>query len=401
MLDRATIERAQSLSAGAPLLVALSGGGDSTALVHFLAEALPPALLRVATVDHALRDGSAADARRAAGFAQALGLHVRVLTLAWPEGPKPAQGAARQARYAALCEEARRCGARAIVLAHTLDDQAETVLMRAARGSSWRGLAGMRALSPAPLWPQGRELVVARPLLGVRRAALRAALSARNGEWIEDPANENRDFARVRVRQRLARLAAAGLAPERLAALAGRLAEHTAALDRAAWALICAAVRFDGETIEIARRAWAGEDAVRARALSVLIAAASGAAREPAGEQVAALVQRLDEAEFKAATLGGAVLRRAGQRLLLRRDPGALTGRADGPPARAAAPLPADEEVVWDGRVALKAAEPGWWVEARGAAIPELVCGPARAPLAAARPRWLLEAHARHRLALD
>src|SRR5262245_43192692 len=196
MLDRLTIERLAAKAGDTPILVALSGGGDSVALMHLLAAELGAGRLAAAVVDHALRDGSADDARRAQGFAAALNIDAQVLTLHWPK-PRRAQEAARHARYAALCDHARSIGAHAICAGHTCDDQAETMMMRAAAGSSWRGLAGMAPIAPAPMWPEGRGIVLARPLLGVRRAALREELLRRNARWIEDPGNSNQVFERV------------------------------------------------------------------------------------------------------------------------------------------------------------------------------------------------------------
>ena len=110
--DPLTIERMRACDG--PVLVALSGGGDSVGLLHLLVDEFGAAHVRAGVVDHALRDGSADDARRALGFAVALGVQGEVLTLRWPHGPKAAQQAAREARYAALCAYARKLGARVI-----------------------------------------------------------------------------------------------------------------------------------------------------------------------------------------------------------------------------------------------------------------------------------------------
>lgn len=398
MLDRLTIERALKVSAGAPLIVALSGGGDSVALVHELRGQLSVDGLIAIVVDHALREGSGADARRARGFAQALGLRGEIVTLDWAGAPKRAQQAARRARYAALCDAARRLGARVIAVAHTADDQAETLMMRAAGGSGWRGLAGMAPFASAPIWPEGRGLFVARPLLGVRRAELRDALRAQGAEWLDDPANTNTAFERVRVRQRLAELEAAGFDPLRLCALASHLRPHADALDAAAFALISSAARFVDDWIHIDRAAWVGDGEVRRRALSAMIAAAAGASREPAQDALARLEARLGAAEFTGASLGGACLVRAGASIEIGRDPGALLGRADGAPPVAPMSLPAGAEVVWDGRLALFAGVEGARVAAGPAGI--VIDGsPGPKPLNQAGnvvSRWLLYERVAH-----
>jgi tRNA(Ile)-lysidine synthase len=395
MLDPLTVERMEKAAGEGPILLGLSGGGDSVALLHLLVERVGDARLRAAVVDHALRPGSAEDAVRAQGLAQARGVRADVLTLAWPDGPKRAQAAARDMRYRALCEAARRGGARVIAVAHTADDQAETVLMRAAGGSAWRGLGGMAPLAPAPIWPEGRGIALARPLLSARRSDLRAFLRGRRAAWIEDPANTNLVFERVRVRARLAALEEEGLDPLSFTALADHLRVHAEVADRAARALIDRAAAFEDDRISIDLSAWNAAQDVRRRALSVLIAAAAGAQREPPADAI----ERLDlgAAEFRAATLGGAHLTRTGQRISITRDRGALAGRADGAAPVAPLALPQGREVVWDGRVALTAAESGWSVIFEAGA-PVLAKGEARAPLAAAAPRWLLAERVNHLL---
>ncbi|NWG53620.1 MAG: tRNA lysidine(34) synthetase TilS, partial [Hydrogenophilaceae bacterium] len=198
--DAPALDRRALAALTGPVVLGFSGGGDSTALLRRLSGL---ERLTAIIVDHALRPGSQEDAARAARFAEALGVPARIVTLAWPPGAKRTQAALRRARHVALYEAARSVGASVVALAHTADDQAETVMMRAAR-VGWRRAAGMAPLSPAPIWPEGRGIVIARPLLDVRRKALRAWLTAQGAEWIEDPANENAAFERVRVRRRLA-----------------------------------------------------------------------------------------------------------------------------------------------------------------------------------------------------
>lgn len=399
MLDRLTIERCAA--AEGPLLLALSGGGDSTALLHLLVEAFGAARVRALVVDHAVRSGSAGDARRALGFAEALGVAGEVITLSWPEGPARAQARWRRARYAALCAAARGLGAGAILTAHTADDQAETVLMRAAAGSSWRGLAGMALLSAAPLWPEGRGVLVGRPLLGVRRGPLRDFLRARGAGWIEDPANASPVFERVRTRATLAALETGGFDPMRLAGLAVRLRKHAERLDREALALIERAVRFDGDLIRVASARWEGGEEARRRAFSVLIAAAAGAEQEPAAPALARLEARFAASGFRGAALGGARLSRRGGEIVIGRDPGALFGRAGGIRPMAALPLTPGQETVWDGRLALIAEASGWAVVAApgGPKLRHGVDGRLCELGQASVVNWLLEARVRHSLA--
>jgi tRNA(Ile)-lysidine synthase len=238
---------------------------------------------------------------------------------------------------------------------------------------------------------------LARPLLNARRWALREWLRKRGGGWIEDPANANEAFARVRARRTLAALHAAGFEPMRLAALAERLAVHAATLDHAAQMLIRAAAAFHDDTVLITRARWRGDDAVRQRALSALLTAAGGAAGEPPADDVAALEAQLLQFDFKAATLGGAWLRAGADTIAIRRDPGALEGRADGAAPLAPLSLTPGAAQVWDRRAALTVDEAGWriLVEARK---PQLARAEDRRPLADARISWLLEERAAHLL---
>jgi len=400
MLDPLTIERMQAAAGDGPIVVALSGGGDSVALLHLLTERLGAARLRAAVVDHKLREGSDRDARAAAESAQAAGVEAHVLELSWPQSSSRAHETARALRYAALCAQARKLGARVIAVGHTRDDQAETVLLRAARGSGLRGLAGMRSYAPAPLWPEGRALRLARPLLSARRNQLRAYLTTRGASWLEDPANESEIYARVRARHVLARVEREGLDPMRFAALAERLQLLAHRIDEQAAALIAEAAEFKEAEVVLDLESWRDAETVKRRALEALITAVSGEARGPSPIQLESLSDALKQAEFSGATLGGAWLQARGARIVIRRDPGALTGRAGGAGPLPPLPLRMGEETIWDGRVALNADESGWSVVFDGK-TPLLQRGEERRALAAASPHWLLRERVRHVLGMD
>jgi tRNA(Ile)-lysidine synthase len=208
------------------VVLAVSGGVDSVVLMHVWAAARPGVPAIVATVDHALRVASGDEALTVGRWARALGLEHRLLL--W-DGAKPTTGiqaAARMARYRLLLDLALAEGASHLVTAHHLNDQAETILYRLARGSGPTGLAGMR-----PSVERDGILHV-RPFLDVPKARLLATAKAANWPFFEDPSNADPRFLRSRLRQSMPILESEGLSAERLAVLAtrmGRLEEALAA----------------------------------------------------------------------------------------------------------------------------------------------------------------------------
>ena len=276
------------------LLLAISGGPDSTALLAMAAE-WAGAKLYAATVDHALRPESAAEAATVAQFCARLG--VPHATLVW-EGEKPAtrlQERARAARYDLLAAEARRVGAPVIVTAHHLDDQAETVLFRLLRGSGVAGLAGMAARS------RRGEIEIARPLLGFAKAQLVAFCEARGLAYVRDPSNENLRFARARLRRLIADEGLDAPALARLARRASVVEAALAAQTQAAEARLglghggrCNATALAAEPEEIVRR---------------VLARAVGHAPLEAMERIAAeLLAAIAERRRYAANVGGALI---------------------------------------------------------------------------------------------
>jgi tRNA(Ile)-lysidine synthase len=228
------------------LVLAVSGGPDSTALLILAAgwrkrRNRGPRLLAV-TVDHGLRPESRAEAAAVQQLAHTLA--VRHRTLRW-RGPKPAtrlQEKAREARYRLLAAAARGARASCIVTAHTRDDQAETVILRLARGSGPGGLAGMaRSMPLAPAFqrvgasrkPAAPYLKLVRPLLDVPKTRLLATLRAASVNFAEDTSNVDPRFTRVRVRRLMPLLAREGLDARRLALLAARIRRAEEAIEAA------------------------------------------------------------------------------------------------------------------------------------------------------------------------
>ncbi|GAB3796574.1 tRNA lysidine(34) synthetase TilS [Micromonospora zhanjiangensis] len=215
----------------ATVLVACSGGADSLALAAATAFVAPRLGRRagLVTVDHGLQDGSAGRAAAVADWAATAGLDpvevTPVLVAGRPGGP---EAAAREARYQALVEAAHRHAAGTVLLGHTRDDQAETVLLALARGAGPRGLAGM---------PEERELAgvtLARPLLDVGRDQTRKACAALGLTPWEDPHNVDPSYARARVRSDVLPVLTGALGPgvlDNLARTAKLIAADTAALD--------------------------------------------------------------------------------------------------------------------------------------------------------------------------
>lgn len=214
------------------LVLAVSGGPDSTALLwlaaHWRAKLKRGPRLVAVTVDHGLRPESAREAKDVKTLAASLAVEHR--TVRWT-GTKPVKGlpaAARDARYGLLAKAAKAAKATHIVTAHTSDDQAETLLMRLARGSGLAGLAAMARQSPRD------GLVLARPLLDIPKARLIATLEKARVGFVTDPTNHDLAFTRPRLRALMPVLAAEGIDARNLLRLSSRLARANAALDAVA-----------------------------------------------------------------------------------------------------------------------------------------------------------------------
>jgi len=190
------------------ILVAVSGGADSTALLLAIHELIDRGKLslRVSVVhlDHGLRAASRKDAKWVSQLARELGFeaiigHTKVRELAREEGDNLEQSA-RRARYEFFLRTAKKKGARFVLTAHTMDDQAETVLLRLMRGSASIGLSGMESLRPLE---KGSKIQLARPLLWARRSDTEGYCRAQKREFLVDEMNSDDRFARVKVRKQL------------------------------------------------------------------------------------------------------------------------------------------------------------------------------------------------------
>jgi len=338
------------------VILAVSGGADSTGLMHLVARwqrtrGVGAPTIIVATVDHALRANSGAEAEWVIGQARTLGFEARLLT--WT-GDKPATGiqdAARGARYRLLGDLARSYGPEgtvAVVTAHTEDDQAETLLMRLARGSGLNGLAGM---APSRSLDDEGNVVLLRPLLGVPGARLRATLRAAGATWIEDPSNEANRFERVRIRKASAVLSDLGFDNDKLALSARRLARAREAIEHALAGLE-ESVRLDlhsGAFASFLYGEWSAAPAeLRLRLLGRLIASYGGEPEPVRLAQLEALEERMLQPQFEGATLAGAVVSRHNEDVRVWRE----MGRA-GPEALMLQP---GAGALWDRRFRVTAA---------------------------------------------
>ncbi len=335
----AALDRRLDARSRAPIALALSGGGDSLALLISAAawaRANGRPLLAL-TVDHRLHPDSAAWTAFAGEAAVNAGADWRALP--WVE-EKPVSGlpaAARAARHRLLAGAAREAGAAVILFGHTADDVLEGEIMRDAEAPR---LGYLREWSPSPVWPEGRGLFLLRPLLRVRRKSLRDHLKAEGAVWLDDPANANPRYARVRARRALQEGAAPPPVSRRLTSLYG------ASLSGAG------AVRADEFGVLRLARADLPEDAAAARRLiALMVTCASGREAPPRGEAVDRLHRRLLAGQDRVSSLAGVRVTANHDSFQICREPGDFA-RHPAPPLH----LSSGGRAVWDGRFEIAAA---------------------------------------------
>ncbi len=357
----------------APVCVAVSGGGDSMALLALTCDwgrARGRAILAL-SVDHGLQPDGAVWSALALDTARRLGAEGRLLR--W-EGDKPSTGlsaAARLARHALLADAAREADASVVLMAHTSDDIAEGQVLRA-EGSN---LGDLRPWGPSPAWPQGRGVFVLRPLLDERRAALRDYLQGRGIDWIEDPANSDLKYGRARARAHLSAnrhpraeqpRAAQTRGPSNLTLEAG-LAAHPVLRAELLGPRVSASlrprmtdkigdlaqgVREIGSGLGVGRNALRNAASAHARRfLAAALLCAAGTTRPPRGEALDALLARLRTPAPVDATLAGA--------RVFARDDEILIGRDMGREGLRPVSLEAAGVSVWDGRFEITVNAPG------------------------------------------
>lgn len=332
-----------SLVGHEPAAIAVSGGSDSMALMHIAAAwrasgGSSDSGLTVLTVDHGLRPGSEREAASVAIVSEGLGLPHE--TLVWT-GEKPSSGIsahAREARYRLMTRWCHDHGIAKLLVAHTLDDQAETVVMRLARGS---GVDGLSAMAPVVM---NNGVALIRPLLGVSRADLQAYLRSSGLSWIEDPTNEDTTYERVRIRKGMDALCALGVTQKGLATTARRLQRARAALDGLTtealheYASVHAAGVCDVSSALLAD----APDEIVMRVLGRCLTAVGGLTYPPRQSALEALQSYLKDGHTSTRTLGGCQVVVGSGRIRIAREAGRVPAEPVG--------LVAGERLVWDGR---------------------------------------------------
>lgn len=327
-----------------PVLVAVSGGSDSVALLHWLVEEFPSLILHVATVDHQLRTESAEEA---ATVAEMCGkLNVPHTTLVWDSLGPASSATSRSARYDLLHRHAVTLDAAAIVLGHTINDQAETVFMRAQRtlkDSDTRGLAGIVE------WSTNQGIRLWRPLLSKSRAQLREYLKQRQISWMDDPSNLDHGYERIRVRNTLASTVVETPSISKVALL-GTLSAKTRgwmnqqvanALQHGTQISTDGAITFLPDT-ELPRP-------VMLEVLAVLILIVGGQAFRVPTSKLTKVAEAICGRQVQKVTLGRCLITIRGRQVCLQRENRNL------PPFPAAA----QEQFVYDGRIRVQPATSG------------------------------------------
>ncbi len=322
--------------------LAVSGGGDSVALLRLLAVDLKLAV-QVATVDHGLRAEAAAEAAFVADICADLGVPHTILPVTLAPGAN-IQARARAARFAALTDWAAAAGLTHIAMGHTKDDQAETFLLRLARGSGVDGLAGM-----TPQVLRG-DITWVRPLLEYHRTDLRDYLNHHGVVWIDDPSNDDPRYDRIKMRQAAPLLDDLGLGTDRLADTAARMSDARTAL---AWGVgqafdATVTVVMGCASVDMNRLAEFPKE-LKTRLIGQLIQGIAGGDYAPRFDGIKTLLH-----DPKGGTLAGVQSVRDGTTLWMFREPAQISDLTCAPPD------------LWDDRWRFDSEEPDLHIAALG-----------------------------------
>ncbi|MBK4214792.1 tRNA lysidine(34) synthetase TilS [Paracoccus caeni] len=323
--------------------IAVSGGGDSVALMHVIRDWAAGRRVMVATVDHGLRPESPAEAKQVSQWAKALDLPHAVLKWQRESEAGNLMANARDARLRLLAGWAQRNGLAAVALGHTADDQAETLMMRLGRGSGIDGLAAMAE------WRDAFGTRWLRPMLTAGRAELRDWLRAREVGWIDDPSNENEDFDRIRFRRAIEGL---GLDVAALARAAAHIGEARDALSHYA-ALAARDALIGRGRIVLPRQAFStSPPEIRRRLVVAACRWITGADYPPRRAATMHGLQAI--ASGNRVTLDGTLIEPSASEIRFVREPAAALRAA------------AQEDGIWDNRWRISGLEDGLRVSALG-----------------------------------
>jgi tRNA(Ile)-lysidine synthase len=377
-LTEADLDKIGDLLLGGPsdpqLIIAVSGGADSMALLHVCVELQRrrgKGEILAVTIDHGLRPGSAQEAVFVANEAKKI--NVSHLTLTW-DGAKPSTGiqsAARVARYQLLSNVFHRSlrPQKTLLTAHTLDDQAETFIMRLMRGSGVDGLAGISTAelfsfepdpSSQPELPDGLvrkfgPMFVVRPFLEIPKSRLVSTLRAWGKEWCEDPSNQNDQFERVRVRRSLEVLTSLGLTAEAVARSAKRIASTRDAVRNAAHRTLNSPkiIHFDALGFAVINKSiWTSsqerlDEAIIVRVLAGTIRIVGGNTKPISLKSLENVARKLNAIWYSSdgelgLTIDGTIIRRNNDAIIVCREEGRRP-----PPELSLMP---GQSRIWDGR---------------------------------------------------
>ncbi len=349
-IDSAEFARRMSalgaIEASPHIAVGCSGGGDSLALTLLTNDWAKARGGRTTAliVDHRLRSESAAEGRQVGRWLAARGIDFQILRRPKLPIAGDIQSQARSARYRLMERWCRRASVLHLALGHQQEDQAETFLLRLARGSGVEGLAAMAGVTELS------SVRLLRPLLGVAHDRLIATLDHYQQPHIEDPSNLDTGFARVRVRNLSPKLTAEGMTAARLSGTSVRLGRAREALEVAVTSLAarCASPRSEGYCLLRPEPLLEASEEIGLRLLGRALACVSGAEHPPRLEQLERLLARLRAGGVGGGiTLGGCRVLPVRGRLLICREASAVTDA-----------LPARQDLVWDRRFRLRSKLP-------------------------------------------